>query len=281
MKKCYLPILSALPSILVGTLVMYLHGISATIYLRNLLFFTIGYALSILYMSREYNLTIKGICAIVILSVLFLCSPFLSAGIEGVHRWIQIGPISLNTAFIFLPILLIAINKLFEVGQSKVGYIVILAIAFILFLQPDASMLSAFSVALLPIFYSNHNSMFFRYGILVILLILSIISWWNIDNLQPVSYVEDIIVLAKESGWLYLHFSVISLFILLWPFAKIDRCQQRGVISISLGLFFLVLILSTLFGNFPVPLIGYGISPIIGYLISVAYVGKEKIHCAR
>lgn len=39
--------------------------------------------------------------------------------------------------------------------------------------------------------------------------------------------------------------------------------------------FFFGLILSAPLGNFPVPLIGYGSSPIIGYLISVSYMEKE------
>ena len=232
-------------------------------------------------MSREYSFKMNGICVIVIVSVLLLCSSFLSTGIEGVHRWIQVGPISLNTAFICLPVLLIAINKLMALGQSKVCYILIPIIAGVLFLQPDASMISAFSIALLPIIMSNPISKLFKYCALTILLILSVISWWNIDNLHPVAYVEDIIVLAKEGGWLYLLLCVISLFSLLLPFVKIDRYQQDGIISVSLGLFFFVLILSTLVGDFPVPLIGYGISPIVGYMISVAYVEKKKIHYAK
>lgn len=59
------------------------------------------------------------------------------------------------------------------------------------------------------------------------------------------------------------------------PFVKRDNCGQRKVISTSLGLFFFVLILSAILGNFPVPLIGYGSSPIIGYLISVSYMEKR------
>jgi len=39
--------------------------------------------------------------------------------------------------------------------------------------------------------------------------------------------------------------------------------------------FFFGLILSAPLGNFPVPLIGYGSSPIISYLISVSYMEKE------
>lgn len=47
--------------------------------------------------------------------------------------------------------------------------------------------------------------------------------------------------------------------------------------SICIGLYFAILLLSTLFGNFPVPLMGYGFSPIIGYFISIMWYTKLKI----
>ena len=32
----------------------------------------------------------------------------------------------------------------------------------------------------------------------------------------------------------------------------------------------------TLFGNFPMPIMGYGISPVIGYLIAITWLNKNK-----
>lgn len=36
-----------------------------------------------------------------------------------------------------------------------------------------------------------------------------------------------------------------------------------------------IILISTLFGNFPVPLMGYGISPIVGYFISITWLIKS------
>lgn len=276
--KYMVPFFYALPSVLVGTLVMYIHNVSATIYLQNLVFLIICNVISSAYMFWTYNtkITTKEIwtISIAIASVIFLGSSFLAEGIDGVHRWIHIGPINLNSAFIALPILLIVINKLIENNHLKICIVLILAVAIILYLQPDASMISAFTVALLPVFFTECKNRLWDLVVAVILLFLSAISWCNLDSLQPVSYVENIIILAKESGWIYLIFCIAALLVMLWPFVKPNKCQQRKVISMSLGLFFFTLIMSTLFGNFPVPLIGYGISPILGYMISAAYVTK-------
>jgi hypothetical protein len=48
-------------------------------------------------------------------------------------------------------------------------------------------------------------------------------------------------------------------------------------LSFSLGIYFLISLLSSFFGNFPVPIIGYGTSPFIGYLIAISwYVYNKK-----
>lgn len=276
--KSMAPFFYALPSVAVGMWVMYTHDISAAIYMQNFVFLMLCNVISTVYISWTYDLKIGeiGTIVIAIASVLFLAGSFLSDGIDDVHRWIQIGPMNLNIAFIALPILLITINRLLEKGRFKICIALILVSAILLFLQPDASMISAFSVALLPIIYTKCKNKLWNFVVVAILIFFSAISWSNIDRLQPVSYVENIIVLAKESGWVYLFLCIFALFVMIWPFVRPTGFQQCRGISVSLGLFFFVLIMSTLFGNFPVPLIGYGISPILGYMISAAYVVKKK-----
>lgn len=274
MRKYFIPLLSALPGVLAGTWIMYAQGISKSIYIQNIIYLMIGSLLSMVYMSVKCRITMKALCPAAVLNLLFLSSPFFFRGTDGVHRWFRLGTLGLNVAFISLPLLLIFIHKLLYNGHLKFCCFLVLAAAVILFLQPDASMISAFSIALIPVFYRNSKMGIFKY-IFVILLILSGISWINIDHVEPVSYVEDIIVLAQRSGWPYLLCCILSIIILLLPFIKRNCGERCKGVSESFGLFFIVLILSTVPGNFPVPLIGYGISPIIGYLICVSYVEKN------
>lgn len=71
MKKYFLPFIYALPSVLIGTLVMYMQGISVTIYIRNFIFLIIGSILSIIYMLRKNNIKLKHICAIAVFNASF------------------------------------------------------------------------------------------------------------------------------------------------------------------------------------------------------------------
>ena len=48
--------------------------------------------------------------------------------------------------------------------------------------------------------------------------------------------------------------------------------------SMCVGLYFIIILISTFWGNFPVPLMGYGISPIIDYFIAITWYAKSKIH---
>lgn len=277
MKKYFIPFLSGFPCVLVGTIIMDTYGVSLAICLQNLLCYVIGSGLLSAYLSVEIKFRPEQRYLIAFFNIVLLGSCFLFEGIEGVHRWIHIGPLALNVGFISIPVLLIVIYKMADHQNSNASNILILVIAAILCLQPDASMLSAFSIALVPFYYTNNKNGFWKYS-WILLLSLSCISWLNLDNLEPVPYVEDILMLAVQQSIIYLLGCVISLVIMLIPFFKRDLSAHDKRISVSLGLFFLVLILSTLLGNFPVPLIGYGISPIVGYLLSVSYVEKKRSH---
>ena len=70
---------------------------------------------------------------------------------------------------------------------------------------------------------------------------------------------------------------VISLVLLPLSFILFPP-QKFRLLSMCLGLYFTIILISTLFGNFPVPLMGYGVSPIIGYFIAITWLVKSKIN---
>ena len=133
-------------------------------------------------------------------------------------------------------------------------------------------MLSVFSISLIPFYYAN-NKTFWKYS-WTILLILSCISWINLDGLEPVLYVEDIIILAKNHSLIYLLSCVLSFIVMLMPFFYKEQfyAVQRNIYQ--LRFIFSSLNYEYFIRKLPVPLIGYGVSPIVGYLLSVSYVEK-------
>ncbi|TDL32451.1 hypothetical protein E2R51_07105 [Jeotgalibacillus sp. S-D1] len=153
---------------------------------------------------------------------------------------------------------------------------IVLTASFLMVLQPDASTVTAFVLSSFVLLIFNMKRQMIRYAVLVIPLIFIVLSWVFIDGLAPVPYVEDILFMAKDLGTIWFIISLLSLFILIIPFIFF-RPVKRKLTSICLGIYFFTLLITTFFGNFPVILMGYGISPIIGYFISINWLLGNKL----
>lgn len=91
--------------------------------------------------------------------------------------------------------------------------------------------------------------------------------------MPAVSYMEDILSLAWKISVVFGICSVLSLVLLPLPFFVLAGKENRTM-AYSLGLYFFLILVATLFGNFPVMVMGYGISPIIGYFIGMVWLGE-------
>jgi hypothetical protein len=272
----YIPIIIATPSIIIGTMAMYINDVPTFIYLQNIFCLIIAGLISYFVISKEYKVNKNTTISFTIMAVISLLLTFINSGIEGVHRWVSIGPVRLYVSAIVLPIIII---NLWRVLQSKgwwVSGISAICISIILVLQPDASMITAFAIPMIILLWNKTNKIF-RFCIVILLGGLIIFSWIFLDGLAPVSYVEGIISLVANMGIIWFVLGVVSLAILPLPFI-IFPPKEYKLLSLSIGIYFIVILISTLPGNFPVPLMGYGVSPIIGYFISITWLIKTKIN---
>ncbi len=172
--------------------------------------------------------------------------------------------------------MIVELWKLSQIKGWSFTAVVTIAISFILAIQPDASQLTGFAIPMMVILCSNTDKQRIRIFIAGILTTLIILSWVFLDNLPAVAYVERIVSLSANMGLMWLILGVISLVMLPMPFILFPP-KNLKLPSICVGLYYIIILVSTLFGNFPVPLMGYGISPIIGYYISITWYAKSKI----
>jgi hypothetical protein len=75
--------------------------------------------------------------------------------------------------------------------------------------------------------------------------------------------------LARQSGPAWLVASIAALAILPLPFF-ISPSSSHSAVARALGVYLSICILAPLVGNFPVPLVGFGLSPIVGYFVALA-----------
>ena len=275
MRRYLVPFWSALPGVLAGAAVMYGAGAPAALWAQNILCLAVCGAAGALYLAKGSGAGQRAVDCMMGLALLLSCSPFFFGGTDGVHRWIRIGPVSVEVAFIAVPALLIGLYRSAEGGRSVSCYLLSWAMVVILFLQPDASMLGAFTAALLPLYRQVRGPRLLRYS-WVLLLALACLAWVAPDPLEPVPYVEGIVAVAAQQGPVQLACCVVALIVMLVPFFAPRAGAPRRAVALGLGAFFFVLTASTLFGAFPVPLIGYGASPIAGHALATAYVTRHR-----
>ena len=147
-------------------------------------------------------------------------------------------------------------------------------VAFLLYLQPDASQLLAFSLPMIILLLKSNISQIIKGSFSVILFFLTFKSWFCLDTLQPVNYTEGILTMLNDlSVLLY----IIGIIVLFWipVYFLISSINKNRNICIGITLYYWLMILSTFMGNFPVPFMGYGISPILGYYIFLIWFIHE------
>jgi len=258
---------------------MYTNKVPIAIFGQNIFYLVLAGIISyfmILKKSKAKNNASTNTTTIIV-AVILLFLTFIGSGIMGVHRWISVGPIKFYVAVIVLPIIIIALWKLLQIKDWWVSAAITIVISILLALQPDASMLTAFAIPMILLLWNKINNNILRSCIVVLLSAFIIISWVFLDGLPPVSYVENIVSLVANMGIIWLSLGIISLVILPLPFIFFPPKKYK-LLSVSIGMYFIIILISTLFGNFPVPLMGYGVSPIIGYFIAITWFVKSKIN---
>jgi len=214
--------------------------------------------------ENRYNqlLLPAAICALIL--------TFANQGMEGVHRWISIGAVKLNVAMIVLPMILLELYQVLKIRGLTYAGVSAFIILLVLFFQPDASQLTGFAIPVMIMLSLKTRSKKIRFLITGVSVLFIVLSWIRLDHLPPVNYVERILMMVADMGGIWLVLGIISLAILPAPFILLP---PKNAVSVSryIGCYYIVILLSTLFGNFPVPLMGYGISPIVGYYLSLTW----------
>lgn len=270
----FIPVITMLPAIIIGAVAMKLNNIPTSIFIQNILCFVILGAGYFFMQKSKYKIHKTEPLVFIIISIVVLVFTFISSGLEGVHRWVSVGPMQLYVSVIVVPVIIINLWSLLQEGKIMIAMISIMCVSVILTLQPDASMMTAFSVSSIILSW-NKIKKFLRFLVTVFLGGLTVVTWIFLDGLEPVPYVEGIFKMVIDMGILGLILGVISLAVLIIPFVAFPP-KKNKIVSICFGIYFIIILISNVFGNFPVPLMGYGISPIIGYFISIAWFTKTK-----
>ena len=201
----FIPIVMAAPAVIIGVIAMMNNNVPVSIFGQNIVYLVVAGLISCFVISKRNKAKGKNPNWIAILiSLVLLFLTFIDLGIEGVHRWVSIGPIKLYISVIVLPIIIIELWKLLKIRRWWIATAITIIISTLLALQPDASLITAFSIPMIMMLWSNTKNNISRYSITVTLFALIIFSWMFLDKLPPVSYVEKIVTLVADMGIIWL-----------------------------------------------------------------------------
>ena len=250
-----------------GCLVVALDGASAGTCLPDLAAWGVGAVVALVV----YRFASPVFTRVMVLATpVGLLASLANPGQMGVHRWLDLGPVHANAAALLLPALVVAMAGL--VCDVQWIWLAHAVCVVVLILQPDASQATAFAAATLIVIGRLPVTHFARIGLLVLVSSGAGIAWLRPDPLTPVAEVEGIIGFAYTLSPLIAVVAVVALggttlapmIIAAWS----KRSAARTA-ALALSAYFVLSALTPMFGAFPVPLVGIGMSPIVGFWLGV------------
>lgn len=263
----------SLAAVGVGCFVARASGAPVGEWARNLVAWVVG-ALVAGGLSRWAGR--RAMLGFLIAAPLGLAATLFSGGQEGVHRWIQLGPLRMNVAEMLLPAALVA-SAAAPIGRRFKWLVATLALA-LLAAQPDASQATAYGGALIALIAYARTSRTSRAGGSGLVILAIVAAWLRRDPLGPVPEVEGIMGLAWRlapvaavAAWSALAGAALS------PLAA-GRAEGEDVraAAVALAAYAALSGLAPLVGAFPVPLVGMGMSPILGLWLGMGLLAAVK-----
>ena len=236
-----------------------------------------GIILVLLLSSRWSDKRPALVMQISFISLLLLFACFLFPGQNEVHRWISAGALNIEVSMLVLPLLLWCLHQFLHEKKFLHGSVLFAATAVILGFQPDASQVTAFSLAGLVLYFNNKMHFKFRIAAVATAAVTIALAWNRIDLLEPVEYVEDIFEMMVALGPV----GIIGIFVcsiaLIVPFVLMEfkRIETVRILSTAFIVYLATSMVIAVFGNYPVMVMGAEASSVVGWYLMLSFVLRD------
>lgn len=243
--------LIVMPAVVLGAVASVDAGVSWQAFLPNVLAVVVG-AAAFFTMAQLPMVRVVRVFAVV--GLLLLVGSLLVPGLDGVHRWLRLGPLQLHVSSAWLPwwcALLLDDDRRWRAR----GAAIVVCVQLLHALQPDAAQATALAVVVAAL----RRPLW----LLLVLVLGAACAWGQPDPLLPVAHVEHIHELINNAG-LAPFAAVAAAVLLAAPFRSSTsppRLFARGAaltLLTSWALTFLV-------GAFPCAVFGAGAGAVLGY----------------
>jgi cell division protein FtsW (lipid II flippase) len=192
-------------------------------------------------------------------ALILLATALLGVDVGSARRWIGVGPVALQGSLLLLPAMLVIYARQNDPISS--GAMVLAAAA--LSLQPDRAMGSVLALVLIYLAFLDRRPVALATALLAA--IAALLGWLQPDTLVPVRFVEAVLA----DGFRYHVLLGLAMGAALLAALLAGGGSRAGQVF---GLCWALIILASVLGAYPSPLIGFGVSAIFGYWLSLAVV---------
>lgn len=257
-------ILLPLPALILGIMAMRDLGVGTSAWSINIAAAILGLVIRAIgrRLPAPERPTTQALLTGAVLAAILL--PFAFEGMLGVHRWIPIAGLRLHAAAIVAPLIVACVAAAKAHRALAIGA----AATLILALQPDAAQAVSLAAACAVVLARKPAHV-------AVLVAVAAISFVRPDPLPPLAHVEGIFSAVSSRGPAFAAMATVALLLLPLPFF-IAWHRHRRVVALALGLYVTMTVLAPAWGTFPVPVMGYGASPILGYFIALAIAGRGQ-----
>lgn len=250
---CYA--LLAFPAVALGVLAMIHGGVSPALWGQQIAAFAVFALMAALLRRAAARIPHAGWC---VLLVIVLAASLFGQEAGGARRWLELGVLSVNAAMLVLPAMLVALC-----GMER-PYPAMLATAAVLCIQPDLSQLTAFTAASAFVLWQKRGRRLWSMGTMLLLGLLLGLCMRIPTALEPISYSEGIVAMLGDCSGLLMALGIAALFAVPSCFAY-RYARERRLQFLCLSIYYAGTMLFALFAEYPVPLMGFGLSSIAGY----------------
>lgn len=256
----------AIAAVGLGTVYMTLGGAPDRLIIVNLAALLIGIGLC-LWLSQSRSLKAQRIALIApLLGTSLLATALLGLQADGASRWISLGGLIVQPSLLFVPVL-VMLHARSGSGWTAAGLALAIAGAAA---QPDRAMAGVLvgSQVVLALMRRERRDLWLALGAATAFVVTLV----RPDRGGVSPFVDQILFSSFEVHPLIGAGLAMGVLLLVVPAAvQATRAGDRTT-GLVFGSIWSLVVIAAMLGNYPTPLVGYGGSAIIGYLLSVAFM---------
>jgi hypothetical protein len=266
-----LVLLAPLPAVAVGAAVARAQGIPIIAFAPNLLAISLGMALVLGCRPGRTAARKTWTRWLPVAGAILIGLTLLSRGLDGVHRWLVLGPVRLNASTMVSPWLLAGVHA--QARRSPGRAVALLAALLLVHvLQPDAAQATALALGGLVLIWRAPPATPATRAVAVVLVVgIAGLAWSRPDPLPALDHVERVLALGLSRGAGFAVATVMALALLLAPML-VARGDASRALALGFAVYVLAAVAATFSGNYPVPVMGAGAGPVLGWYAMVAYL---------